>query len=87
MKGRPFNKQDEHKAQKVIIINETFARRDFPGEDPIGKRMTFEDENPKEEDWATVVGIVKDTKPRALDGDPVAEMYMPFAQRPDPWRS
>ncbi len=82
LKGRPFDKQDVQKAQKVIIINETLARRDFPGEDPIGKRMTYKT-NPMEEDWATVVGIVKDTKPRVLDGESVAEMYMPFAQEPD----
>jgi putative ABC transport system permease protein len=44
--------------------------------------MTYK-ANPKEGDWATVVGIVKDTKPRALDGEPVAEMYVPFAQQPD----
>jgi putative ABC transport system permease protein len=81
-KGRPFNEHDDLKAQKVIIINETLARRYFPGEDPIGKRMTLEDENPKEEDWATIVGVVKDTKPLTLDGKPAPEMYMPFAQRP-----
>jgi predicted permease len=80
-RGRPFDRQDVITAQNVIIINETLARRDFPGEDPIGKRITSRD-NPKEEDWATVVGIVKDTIPRALDSDPVAEMYVPFAQQP-----
>jgi len=82
LNGRPFDKQDVKNGQNVIIINETLARRDFPGEDPIGKRMTYK-ANPREEDWATVVGIVKDTKPRALDGEPVAEMYVPFAQQPD----
>jgi putative ABC transport system permease protein len=81
-KGRPFNEHDDQKAQNVIIINETLARRYFPGEDPIGKRMTLEDENPKEEDWATIVGVVKDTKPLTLDGKPAPEMYMPFAQQP-----
>jgi putative ABC transport system permease protein len=81
-KGRPFNEHDNLKAQRVIIINETLARRYFPGEDPIGKRMTLEDKNPKEEDWATIVGVVKDTKPLALDGKPAPEMYLPFAQRP-----
>src|SRR5437660_143512 len=46
--------------------------------------MTLNDD-PKEEDWATIVGIVKDTKPRAVDltASPVAEMYMPFAQQPE----
>jgi putative ABC transport system permease protein len=82
LKGRPFDKQDVKNGQNVIIINDTLARRDFPGEDPIGKRMTYK-ANPKEEDWVMVVGIVKDTKPRALDGEPVAEMYTPFAQQPD----
>jgi putative ABC transport system permease protein len=81
-KGRPFNEHDDLRAQRVIIINETLARRYFPGEDPIGKRMTLEDKNPKEEDWATIVGVVKDTKPLALDGKPAPEMYLPFAQRP-----
>jgi putative ABC transport system permease protein len=81
-KGRPFNERDDLKAQRVIIINETLARRYFPGEDPIGKRMTLEGKNPKEEDWATIVGVVKDTKPLTLDSKPAPEMYMPFAQQP-----
>jgi predicted permease len=81
-KGRPFNEHDDQKAQRVIIINETLARRHFPGEDPLGKRMTLNDENPKEEDWATIVGVVKDTKPLTMDGKPAPEMYMPYAQRP-----
>ena len=83
-KGRPFDAHDDQEARNVIIINETLAHRYFSGEDPIGKRMTLNDKNPKEEDWATIVGVVKDTKPRALDltSSPVAEMYMPFAQQP-----
>ena len=83
LKGRSFDEHDMSKTQNVIIINETLSRRYFHGEDPIGQRMTLNDKNPKEEDWATIVGIVKDTKPRALDGEPVAEMYVPFAQQPD----
>src|SRR5437016_1778178 len=84
LKGRPFEARDDRKSQSVIIINETLARRYFPGEEPIGRRMTLNDEDPKEEDWATIVGIVKDTKSRARDltASPIAEMYMPFAQQP-----
>jgi putative ABC transport system permease protein len=82
LRGRPFDGHDNQTARNVIIINETLARRHFPGEDPIGKRMTLNDDNPKEEDWATIVGVVKDTKPRRLIGNPVREMYMPFAQQP-----
>jgi putative ABC transport system permease protein len=83
LQGRTFDTHDVLKAPHVVIINETLARRYFPDADPIGKRITLNDEtNPKEEDWETIIGVVKDTKPRALDGDPVAEMYMPFAQAP-----
>jgi putative ABC transport system permease protein len=82
LKGRAFDAHDVMKAQNVIIINDTLARRYFPGTDPIGKRMTLNDENPKEEDWATIVGVVKDTKQRELSGEPAAEMYLPFAQSP-----
>jgi putative ABC transport system permease protein len=81
-KGRSFDEHDVKKTQNVIIINETLARHYFPGEEPLGRRMTLNDVNTKEEDWATVVGIVKDTKPRELDRESVAEMYMPFAQQP-----
>ncbi len=82
LRGRAFDSHDVMKAQKVIIINETLAQRYFPGTDPLGKRMTLNDENAKEEDWATIVGVVKDTKQRELSGKPAAEMYLPFAQSP-----
>src|SRR5262249_7197037 len=85
LKGRPFSASDNRQARNVIIVNETLAGRYFAGADPIGKRMTLNDENPKEEDWATIVGIVGDTKSRAIDltSSPVAEMYLPFAQQPE----
>ncbi|MGA9771425.1 MAG: ABC transporter permease [Blastocatellia bacterium] len=83
LKGRQFDEHDVRKAQNVAMVNETAARRFFPDEDPIGKRVSFNDENPTEQDWATIIGVVKDTKPRALDGESVAEMYMPYDQQPE----
>lgn len=82
LEGRPFDEHDVKTTQKVVIINETLAQIYFPDEDPIGQRLTKNARNPKEEDWATIVGVVRDTKPRALDSKPVPEMYMPFAQQP-----
>jgi putative ABC transport system permease protein len=84
LQGRYFDTHDVRKTPNVVIINETLAQRYFPGADPTGKRLTLNDEtnNPKEEDWATIVGVVKDTKTRALDSEPLAEMYMPIAQNP-----
>ena len=87
LKGRPFDEHDVRKAQNVAIVNETIARRYFSGEDPIGKRVTLSDENPKDEDWATIVGVVKDTKPRSLDSESVPELYMPYDQQPEPYMS
>ena len=66
------------------------SMRLWPGaisaEDAIGKRISLED-NPKEEDWITIVGVVGDTKPRELRSEPVAELYMPYAQQPEPGMS
>jgi putative ABC transport system permease protein len=87
VKGRGFDERDVRKAQQVAIINETLARHYFPGEDPVGKRVSTNDDNPTEEDWVTVVGVARDTKPRSLEAEPVAELYMPFAQQPEPFIS
>jgi putative ABC transport system permease protein len=81
-KGRSFSGGDVRGSQNVAIVNETLVRRYFGNEDPIGKRVTLED-NPKDADWVTVVGVVGDTKPRELHGEPVAELYMPYNQQPE----
>lgn len=70
--GRSFNDGDTATSRQVIIVNRAMADRFWPGENAIGKRMTFED-NPKEKDWMTVVGEVGDIKdqpnsPRAEPG-------------------
>ena len=82
-KGRSFSDRDVRGSQNVAIVNETLARRYFGNEDAIGKRITLED-HPKEADWITVVGMVGDTKPRELHSEPVAELYMPYDQQPEP---
>ena len=85
LKGRGFSERDLRGSQNVAIVNATLARRYF-AEDPIGRRISLED-NPKEEDWVTIVGVVADTKPRELRSEPVAELYMPYAQQPEPGMS
>jgi len=74
--GRPFNDQDNDKAPMVLIVNETMARRLWPGESPLGRHITvWRDEKfPRE-----IVGIVSDTKP-ALDAEVESQMYVPYAQ-------
>jgi putative ABC transport system permease protein len=60
------------------VINQSFARRHFGGENPIGKRLTFSYMSaplPRE-----IVGIVGDVRPRGLDADPAPSVFIPHAQ-------
>jgi putative ABC transport system permease protein len=84
LKGRDFDDRDQRKSPQVIIVSETFARRHFPNEDVIGKRIkpgisTFEDEaTPMRE----IVGVVGDVKNRALSTEPESVYYVPQMQIP-----
>ena len=59
--GRFFTEADTKDTQQVVLINHAMANKYWPNENVIGKRMTFEDE-PKEKDWLTIVGVVGDVK-------------------------
>jgi putative ABC transport system permease protein len=74
--GRLFTDHDDMQSPKVVIVNETMARRLWPGESPIGRRlMQWRDEKFLRE----VVGVVGDTKGE-LDKTADSQMYVPFAQ-------
>ena len=75
--GRWFTEHDDERAPVVVVINETLARRHFPGEDPIGKRLVFSYPTPHAE---TIVGVVADMKRYGLDADARPEMYRPHLQ-------
>jgi putative ABC transport system permease protein len=66
------------------MVNEAFVRRFFPGEDPLGRRVTFSDPSRPGTQWQTIVGVVADTKRGGFDRKPWAETYFPMAQSPDP---
>jgi putative ABC transport system permease protein len=68
----------------VIIVNQTFARKFWPNEDAVGKRIVMGGMSPDPK-WITIVGIVGDIRHAALDVEPKPEMYVPFAQ--DPYKS
>jgi putative ABC transport system permease protein len=82
--GRDFSVADSAKAARVAIVNQTLAKLLFPGEDPVGRRVTWTGEVLKfiglREDWMTIVGVVRDTKDGGLDAKPVRAIYMPFEQ-------
>jgi putative ABC transport system permease protein len=83
VRGRMFTEADSAQAQRVALVNEAFVRRFFPNEDPIGKRLMFDNPTRPGARWATIVGVVADTG-RGGFGRPVwAETYFPHQQTPD----
>jgi len=72
VKGRSFTPQDcELASPQVVIINQTAARNQFPGEDPIGKRISFDGGK----HWAEIVGIAGDVREYGLNKPAVGEVY------------
>ena len=79
VRGRIFSAQDDAKAPRVAIINETLARQHFPNEDPIGKRINITN---GPDTWREIVGIVGDIKQYGVDKATSNQSYEPFAQVP-----
>jgi predicted permease len=79
-RGRDFTEQDHLDSPGVVVINEQLAHNQWPGEDPLGRRITFDDTDitPK---WFTIVGVVKNVK-QAWADDTRDEIYLPFQQSP-----
>ena len=69
LRGRFFLDSDNADAPKVVIINEALAKKYWPNQEALGKRITFDDPR-KDPAWLTVVGIVKSIRHRGLDVDP-----------------
>ncbi|MGB7921787.1 MAG: ABC transporter permease [Pyrinomonadaceae bacterium] len=81
IKGRVFTERDGADAPPVIVVNESFARRFFPDEDPLGKRIIMDaEQNPKGNE---IVGVVGDVRHRALDAEGGAELYFSYLQMPE----
>jgi len=74
-RGRFFTAADGAKAPKVAVINEALARRDFPDQDPIGRRVRWGDPV-----WFTVIGVAGNVKGFGVAGDPMPAVYFPNGQ-------
>jgi predicted permease len=76
--GREFTDTDNAQAPKVVIVNESFARRFWPSENPVGKRIVMgRGPAPSE-----VVGVAADVKNQGLALEPQVQLYFPFSQIP-----
>ncbi|HSF42212.1 MAG TPA: ABC transporter permease [Thermoanaerobaculia bacterium] len=78
--GRDFTWSDGAEAPKVAIVNQSMARRFWPGQDPLGKRLRFGRPG-REGPWMTVVGIAGDVRYRELQSVK-PDIYVPFLQDP-----
>jgi putative ABC transport system permease protein len=81
--GRTFGDADNATAPRVVVINESLARRTWPGENPIGRRLKQgwpEMTTP----WREVIGVVGDVKFEGLAENTPLQVYMPLAQEPTP---
>ncbi len=76
--GREFTERDNENSPKVVIISQATARRHFPNEDPIGKRIG----NGRPDGWREIVGITADVKHFGLTQDARVSMFFPDRQRP-----
>ena len=77
--GRDFDERDSARVPHVAIVNETFARLHFPGEDPIGRTLiTGMGQLPSQ-----VVGVVADVRGTTLNAPPAADYFLPALQRPE----
>lgn len=78
--GREFSGQDAAGAPAVVIVNESLARRTWPGDDPVGRTLILDYQNgpaPKQ-----VVGVVRDARNYGPRRDPAPEIFIPHAQNP-----
>ena len=79
LQGRGFTGQDNSSAPGVAIVSQSVARTLWPGEDPVGNRITMEDE-PQPKDWLTIVGVVDDVRQQSLVEQPQPAIYQPLQQ-------
>src|SRR5262249_4338320 len=83
LRGRYFGPDDVPHSPLVAIIDESMARRYWPGVDPIGKRFKGQDTRGQNDDWLTVIGVVRDMRRSGLEKNPIPHVFEPSTQAID----
>jgi putative ABC transport system permease protein len=84
LRGRDFTAADSQGAPGVVVIDQAMAHREFPGQDPVGRRMILGDPGPNPDGpWLTIVGVVGEVRYDGLENEPQPTVYTPYAQ--DDW--
>jgi len=82
LRGRGFGPEDGRGSTRVMIVSQELARKLWPGQDPIGRRVACCEGTEADPRWKTVVGIAGDVRSRGLGADLYPEFYLPLAQAP-----
>ena len=81
MQGRTFDQRDQRKAPPVLVVNQSFAQKYFPNENPVGKHLKIgANDGPGEDPWREIVGVVGDVRNANLSTPPEPMYYVPFPQ-------
>lgn len=74
-RGRDFTVREMWETGGAVIVNEALARRLWPGQDPLGRRI----KHGVDQGWLTVIGVAGDVRQRRLDVEPYPQIYVPYA--------
>jgi putative ABC transport system permease protein len=80
--GRDFSSSDGIDTARVAVVNETFARKYWPNESAVGKRVSLS-RKPRPADWITIVGVAGGTHHWSLAEAVDIQMYVPYTQEPN----
>jgi putative ABC transport system permease protein len=80
--GRDFTREDKADSPGVVIVNEAFAKRFWPNENPIGKRISTGGRD--QQSWLQVIGVAKNSKYYSISEKTFSYFYIPFLQRYQP---
>jgi predicted permease len=82
LRGRALSDADTLTSEPVVVVNETLAKRYWPGEDPVGRRIAWGLES-NHQPWMRVVGVIGDIKQAGLAAPTEPETWQPWLQMPD----
>ncbi len=82
VRGRMLAETDRAGAPRVALVSRTLAETVFPGEDPIGHRITFNDPTSPDAEWVEIVGVVGSVRDQSLAKEPNGETYLSAFQTP-----
>jgi putative ABC transport system permease protein len=80
LRGRFFSGRDGVGTPLVAIVDESMARRFWPGEDPIGKRFKGFDARGRNDEWLSVIGVLRDMRRHGLEREPTGHIYQWYKQ-------